>query len=661
MRVVNTTTGHFVEIDPNDRKIKYAILSHTRRRKGEQTYQQLRDIQTRYTPLESDDDSSDDDSSEEDDSHPTAISKQPLRPIWAHPKLSSKIREACRIARENGYRYLWIDSCCIDKTSSSELSESINSMYRWYALADVCYGFLADVPAEEDHHRNNSRFRRSRWFTRGWTLQELIAPLKVVLLAKDWTVIGTKLSLGDLIAEITNIDYSALLHVEPLDEFSVAQRFSWASGRKTTRVEDRAYSLLGIFDINMPTLYGEGERAFRRLQEEIMRRTPDQSLFAWTDFGLPDPLSGRYDPGAIYPIRSLQPLNWCDFQLRADQRQHGSLLAPSLDAFNKCGGVETLSHDEVLHRLRLPANALPATDYDFTPYGIRMQFPVMAFSRSEYFPSSIPVPYHTTSIPLSDWYLVILGCEHRDFPGHLLARVCYMQSSGSSITFLYSGHIDIELRDQFTAFDLLPTSPATIKRLYPSHISSKPLHIPQPHRHEASNDPILQTPHEMIKLVLQKKTCSALSAQGYSATLRGPDIVYPTTYWLTLVHDEHTIVIDYQHILEGDGWGQKLTIEAHVETLGRPVRGLIVPRPRRFDNHASGAMVSWRDRLPWRDYPTFEDVQVNTPKGMALTLRLGLALATTNHYILSIELLPSNSVASGTTGSELVRAPRVHP
>ena len=320
-----------------------------------------------------------------------------------------------------------------------------------------------------------------------------------------------------------------------------------------------------------------------------------------------------------------------------------------------------LSHDEVIQRLRLPANTLPTTDYDFTPYGIRMQLPVIAFSTSEYFPRK-KVADHNMDIPLPQWYLVILGCGHKNFPGHLLGRVCYTRSLGSSVTYLYSGYIGAGIGVfQSALFDLLPVSPATITRLHSSHISSKTLHIPQPQRKEVSNDPILRTPHEMIKLVLQKKTCSALSAQGYSATLRGPDIVYPTTYWLTLVHDEHTIVIDYQHILEGDGWGQKLTIEAHVETLGRPVRGLIVPRPRRFDNHASGAMVSWRDRLPWRDYPTFEDVQVNTPKGMALTLRLGLALATTNHYILSIELLPSNSVASGTTGSELVRAPRVHP
>ncbi|KAM5546197.1 hypothetical protein V8D89_000323 [Ganoderma adspersum] len=662
MRVVDTATGHFVEIDPSDRRTKYAILSHTWRRKGEQTYQQLRDIQTRYTPPDSDDDSSDDYSSSDDNSRPSAISKQPLRPIWAHAKLSSKVREACRIAREKGYRYLWIDSCCIDKTSSSELSESINSMYRWYALADVCYAFLADVPAEEDHHRNNSRFRRSRWFRRGWTLQELIAPIEVVFLAEDWTAIGSKLSLGDLIAEITNIDYSALLHVEPLDEFSVAQRFSWASGRKTTRVEDRAYSLLGIFDINMPTLYGEGERAFRRLQEEIMRRTPDQSLFAWTHFGLPDPLYDHHDPEIAHSARGRrQP--WRRVRFHVDQ-QHGSLLAPSLDAFSKCGGIEMLSHDEVIQRLRLPANTLPTTDYDFTPYGIRMQLPVIAFSSSEYFPRESVVD-HNMDIPLPQWYLVILGCGHKDFPGHLLGRVCYTRSLGSSVTYLYSGYIGIDVSES-ALFDLLPVSPATITRLHSSHISSKTLHIPQPQRNEVSNDPILQKPHKMIKLMLQKKTRDALSAQGYSATLRGPDVVYPTTYRLTLVHDEQTIVIDYQHTLEGDGWAQKLTIEAHAQTLGRALRGApggvgLPGVPRRVDGHASGTMASWVDRLPWRDYPTFEDVQVNTPKRMVSTLRLGLTLATTNHYLLSAELLPANPVAPGPAGPELVRAPRLHP
>ena len=205
----------------------------------------------------------------------------PSRCIWVDPKLSPKIRDACAVAQANGYRYIWIDSCCIDKSSSSELSEAVNSMYKWYGLADVCYAYLADAPPGEDHQARRSRFRRSRWFTRGWTLQELIAPRWVIFLANDWTPIGSKHALDRLVESVTKIDYRALLHLEPLDEFSVTQRLSWAAKRETKREEDRAYSLLGIFDIHMPTLYGEGDRAFRRVQEQIMQRIPDESLFAW--------------------------------------------------------------------------------------------------------------------------------------------------------------------------------------------------------------------------------------------------------------------------------------------------------------------------------------------------------------------------------------------
>ena len=191
--------------------------------------------------------------------------------IWKNPDLSPKIRDACAAARKDGFRLIWIDSCCIDKTSSSELSEAINYMYAWYAGAQVCYAYLVDVSAQDDLGAEGSQFRESVWFTRGWTLQELLAPFEVTILSQDWRVIGSKRGLVDIIEQITGISTEALLRETPLGDFSVAQRLSWASHRRTTRVEDRAYSLLGIFDINIPTLYGEGERAFRRLQEAIMQ------------------------------------------------------------------------------------------------------------------------------------------------------------------------------------------------------------------------------------------------------------------------------------------------------------------------------------------------------------------------------------------------------
>ncbi|GMF72604.1 unnamed protein product [Aspergillus oryzae] len=186
----------------------------------------------------------------------------------------SKIQRCCHLAKTEGFEYVWIDSCCIDKTSSAELSEAINSMYRWYQDAEVCYAYLADVPSKE--------FKESRWFTRGWTLQELIAPRKITFLDENWKELGNKADLQQAICECTRIPIGVLSGDEDIESFSIAQRMSWAAERVTTRVEDRAYSLLGIFGVNIPLIYGERETAFIRLQEEIMRISDDHSLFAWT-------------------------------------------------------------------------------------------------------------------------------------------------------------------------------------------------------------------------------------------------------------------------------------------------------------------------------------------------------------------------------------------
>ena len=162
-----------------------------------------------------------------------------------------KILSCCEQAFLDGIDYVWIDTCCIDKRSSSELSEAINSMYAWYRSAEVCYAFLADVRNDEDTDTENSGFRNSRWFTRGWTLQELLAPSSVVFYDKDWVEIGTRWSLRDTLSQITGIDKEVLGH-NNLSSCSVATKMSWASKRKTTRVEDIAYCLMGIFDVNMP-------------------------------------------------------------------------------------------------------------------------------------------------------------------------------------------------------------------------------------------------------------------------------------------------------------------------------------------------------------------------------------------------------------------------
>ncbi|KAG7411307.1 hypothetical protein LZL87_007346 [Fusarium oxysporum] len=204
----------------------------------------------------------------------TSSSKQ------GYPKLVG----CCRKAAQDGFEWVWIDTCCIDKSSSAELSEAINSMYKWYQKATVCYAYLQDVTTETSTITDVFHiieFGRSRWFTRGWTLQELIAPQIVELCSKEWTVIGTKKSLASSIESVTGIPITVLRGSHP-SSYNVAERMSWASARTTTREEDLAYCLLGLFDVNMPLLYGEGAKSFIRLQEQILRQEEDYSMFAWT-------------------------------------------------------------------------------------------------------------------------------------------------------------------------------------------------------------------------------------------------------------------------------------------------------------------------------------------------------------------------------------------
>jgi hypothetical protein len=243
MRLINTTNHRFEEFIGSEIP-GYAILSHTWE-EGEVSYKDMGSLSFR------------------------------LMRGWR------KIKMACRLAKKAGLEYAWIDTCCIDKSSCAELTEAINSMYRWYGRSSVCYAYLSDLPASSDL---NTELPKCRWFERGWTLQELIAPNDVFFYDKGWNCRGSK---GDdffkpLLTNITGIPESILVHSTPVSDLSVAQRMSWAAGRTTTRIEDTAYCLLGIFDINMPLLYGEEEKAFRRLQEDIIKSTADSSIFAWT-------------------------------------------------------------------------------------------------------------------------------------------------------------------------------------------------------------------------------------------------------------------------------------------------------------------------------------------------------------------------------------------
>jgi len=196
-----------------------------------------------------------------------------------------KLRFCAEQATRDGLKHFWVDTCCIDKSSSAELSEAINSMFLWYHNAAKCYVYLPDVSTSGSIHNDlssqqawKSALQNSRWFTRGWTLQELLAPSCVEFFSAEGELLGHKDSIVQEIHEITGIGARAL-QGGSLSQFSVDERMSWAARRKTKREEDAAYSLLGIFDIHMPLIYGEGrEKAFKRLREEIDKALKGRSF-----------------------------------------------------------------------------------------------------------------------------------------------------------------------------------------------------------------------------------------------------------------------------------------------------------------------------------------------------------------------------------------------
>lgn len=207
-----------------------------------------------------------------------------------------KIKGCCNMAKEHGLSYAWVDSCCIDKRSSAELTEAINSMHLWYRNAVICVVYLVDVfptslvvdGGTMSLDGQIEAFKNSRWFTRGWTLRELIASSNRLFFANDWFPIyfaangDSIMNINNLISQITGIRFDVLRNRDTLSGLCIVDRISWQSRRQTTREEDIAYSLMGIFSLNMPILCGEGaSRAFRRLQEEIIKSSVDYTIFAW--------------------------------------------------------------------------------------------------------------------------------------------------------------------------------------------------------------------------------------------------------------------------------------------------------------------------------------------------------------------------------------------
>ncbi|KAL8990709.1 MAG: hypothetical protein Q9169_008057 [Polycauliona sp. 2 TL-2023] len=238
-------------------------------------------------------------------------------PLSAKATSAAKLMGACQRVledTEDEIEYLWVDTVCIKQDNPMELSTAINSMYRLYSDAEVCLVYLLDYPSPEIQ-----TIGQSDWFNRGWTLQELVAPEVVKFFDRDWRYLGSR---GDLAEEImlrTGIRKLCMIAVASVKDASISERMSWMAGRTTTVPEDTAYCLLGLFDVNMPLLYGEGkERAFLRLQEEIMRYSDDHTLFAWKE----------------------------DYPVHHRPSTIGGLLAHSPDCFRSTGGYKHVHNED---------------------------------------------------------------------------------------------------------------------------------------------------------------------------------------------------------------------------------------------------------------------------------------------------------------------------
>jgi hypothetical protein len=291
-----------------------------------------------------------------------------------------KIAQACKQAQLQGLSYLWADTCCINKESSAELSEAINSMFRWYGNARVCYAYLDDIDmvnpmqsAQQNEQQFWDKIAKARWFTRGWTLQELIAPRDLAFYIKGWKYIGNKLAMRERLTRITGVNKWSLTRV--VLDVSVAERMSWAARRETTKEEDMAYCLMGLFDVNMPLLYGEGgAKAFVRLQEEIMKDSDDQSLFAWS----------AINDGARQKVLFKAPPT-----LVSSMTYHHDKDVIPIFATHPCFFRDSDSREYI--RPSHPGGQ----PYELTNIGVRMRSPLLVLDLER------------------SWYLLVLNCHYK--------------------------------------------------------------------------------------------------------------------------------------------------------------------------------------------------------------------------------------------------------
>ena len=294
-------------------------------------------------------------------------------------------------------------------------------MFEWYRSASLCVAFLADVSEEHRPSSPSSRFRSSRWFKRGWTLQELIAPDSTMLLVgHSWKVLGTKFSLSSLIQGITGVERIVLTTRDAYSGVPVARRMSWAANRTTTRIEDEAYSLMGLFGVHMPTVYGEGHNAFIRLQEEILKRIPDQSIFTW------GPSAGDID--GILRSRDYGIL----FSPEKRNMSPDVLLATSPKSFANCDDIKSITPETLRLTLGLTQDQFIMPQFTITSYGMRAHLPVIQFRRKGFF-------------------LAVLACM--DAHGRLVALVLYPHGP------------DVHHNESWSAFEFSNASPLTASLL----------------------------------------------------------------------------------------------------------------------------------------------------------------------------------------------------
>ncbi|KAE8152639.1 heterokaryon incompatibility protein-domain-containing protein [Aspergillus avenaceus] len=402
MRLLNARTFQLEWFDGNHLRPEYAILSHTWSTQ-EISLQQL---------------------------HSEAAPRR-----WGYQKIDN----CCRQALLDGLEYVWVDTCCIDQSSSAEVSEAISSMFEWYRASTVCYAYLEDVDEPYSARIGHTYYTyaptgdKSRWYTRGWTLQELLAPSNVVFYNKNWHVMGTKVHLVEEISDATGIDDVNLIHygIRPT---SVGQKLSWAAGRKTTREEDQAYCLLGLLGVHIPLLYGEGHRAFRRLQEEVIRSSTDMSIFAWDCHE--------------------RSLGSC---------VHWGILARSPNCFSRYSCVSFIPY--VTHNVHISGciNGYERVPFAVTNAGLRIALPLIQLPPGEEAPEWLLNEQYMPSRPVmrrskfdgfplvSDTYIAILNCGTFDFRtkrtfgvGIALQR---NKQRGDYECLIHSGLIFIDLRN----------------------------------------------------------------------------------------------------------------------------------------------------------------------------------------------------------------------